>query len=94
MESKVKGSASTSPTKDCPTINLRDDVDVNFPSFMHDVDDVVAQPLSHESNEVAINVVTAEIQPMPDEFHDVGVNTASESTQMQCLRPRHGTRQA
>ena len=63
MESRVKGSTFTSPTKEYPAINLREDVDVNFSSLMNAVTDVVAQPLSHESNEVAVSGVIVEARP-------------------------------
>ncbi|KAJ8629677.1 hypothetical protein MRB53_023000 [Persea americana] len=91
MESKVKGSTFTSPTKDYPTINLREDVYVTFSSFMNNATDVVAQPLSHESNEAAVNGVTVEAQPMPKKFDDVGVNTKSELTRISAC-PRHKIR--
>ncbi|KAJ8638807.1 hypothetical protein MRB53_015501 [Persea americana] len=82
MESKVKWSTFTSPPKDYPTINLREDVDVTFSSFMNAMMDVVAQSLSHESNEVAVNRVTVEAQPMPEKLDDAGVNTTFELTRI------------
>ncbi|KAJ8639865.1 hypothetical protein MRB53_016559, partial [Persea americana] len=91
MESKVKGLTFMSPTKVYPTINLREDLDVTFSSFMNAMKDVVAQPLSHESNEVAINGVTVEAQPMPEKLDDVGVNSTSESTCISAY-PRHKIR--
>ncbi|KAJ8644920.1 hypothetical protein MRB53_006668 [Persea americana] len=80
-----------SSTKDYPTINLREDIDVIFSSFMNAATDVVAQPLSHESNEVAVNGVIVEAQPMPEKLDDVGVNTTSESTRIPTC-PRHKIR--
>ncbi|KAJ8636310.1 hypothetical protein MRB53_010577 [Persea americana] len=82
MESEVKGSTFTSPTKDYPTINLREDVDVTFSSFMNAVTDVVAQHLSHKSNEVALNGLTVEAQLMPEKLNDVGLTTTSKSTRI------------
>ncbi|XXG42208.1 hypothetical protein AAC387_Pa01g2538 [Persea americana] len=91
MESKVKRSTFTSPTKDYPTINLKEDVDVNFSSFMNAVTNVVVQPLSNESNEVAVNGVTIEAQSMLEKLDDVGVNTTFESTPTSAC-PRHKIR--
>ncbi|KAJ8633783.1 hypothetical protein MRB53_027119 [Persea americana] len=80
MKSKVKWLTLTSPTKDYPTINLREDIDVNFSSFMNAVTDVVVHPLSNESNEVAVNGVTVEAKSMLEKLDDVGVNTTPKLT--------------
>ena len=73
MESGVKELTFTSPTKDFPTINLKEDIDVNFPSPMNGVTHE-AQPMSHELNEVAMNGVTDEAQPMFHKSNDVANN--------------------
>ena len=91
MESKVKGSTFMSPTKDYPTINLREDVDVNFSSFMNAVTDVVVHPLSNESNEVAVNGITVEAKSMLEKLDDVGVNATSKSTRISAS-PHHKIR--
>ena len=46
---KVKEVAVVSPIKEFPTINLKENDDVNFPSVMNGMKDE-AQPMYHESN--------------------------------------------